>query len=532
MTRRLNIAAQHGYSMVAVMLVMLATSILAAAAFKAVGSDIPFARASQDRKQAYAAAEAGLEYYLYQLARDNDYWTKCTNVPEVAAGVPAPINLKDPDPGARRWRNVAGSTEARFSIELLPANGETACNTAKPEKTMLDENSGTFRIRSTGQSRGVTRSIVAVFRRTSFLDYLYFTDYETSDPLAYTNATDRANAATQCVKYRAQRAAFCTDITFPDFDKIRGPLHTNDDLLTCGSPDFGRDRNDAIEISGPQQGGWKAGSGTGCSNGTPDFLGTKRWPAPMLSVPTSNNKLLTFAQAGGRVYYGQTTIEFNGDGTMDTTSYNPTTGVLVTENNVGMPNNGVIFVDTNTRLGCSSIDGPLEQDYSDPKGCPIVTVHGSYTRSMTIGSAADILIDGNLTRAGDHVLGLVATNFVRVKHGVRNCPVVNGNTQCFVMDNVHIEAAILTLAHSFIVDNYSSGAAMGSLKVDGAIAQRFRGAVGTFNSSTGTLSTGYTKDYAYDVRLRYRSPPFFLDPISAAWRIIRANEQVKAAKVS
>jgi hypothetical protein len=301
MTRRLNISAQHGYSMVAVTLVMLATSILAAAAFKAVGGDIPFARASQDRKQAYAAAEAGLEYYLYQLARDNDYWAKCTNVPEVAPGVPAPINQQNPSATERRWRNVSGSSEARFSIELLPANDKTSCNPSQPEATMLDEDSGTFKIRSTGQSRGVTRSIVAVFRRSSFLDYLYFTDYETSDPLTYTDPTQRANAATQCVRYRAQRAAFCTDITFPDFDKIKGPLHTNDDLLTCGSPDFGSKRTDAIEISGPQTGGWQAGSGSGCSNGAPDFIGTKRWPAPMLAVPTSTNELLTFAQAGGRV---------------------------------------------------------------------------------------------------------------------------------------------------------------------------------------------------------------------------------------
>ena len=40
--------------------------------------------------------------------------------------------------------------------------------------------------------------------------------------------------------------------------------------------------------------------------------------------------------------------------------------------------------------------------------------------------------------------------------------------------------------------------------------------------------TGYTKDYNYDNRLRYRSPPYFLDPIQAAWRIIRSNEQVPA----
>ena len=50
--------------MAAVMLVLLATSIMAGATFAAVGADIPFTRASQDRKQAYAAAEAGVEYYL------------------------------------------------------------------------------------------------------------------------------------------------------------------------------------------------------------------------------------------------------------------------------------------------------------------------------------------------------------------------------------------------------------------------------------------------------------------------------------
>jgi len=28
----------------------------------------------------------------------------------------------------------------------------------------------------------------------------------------------------------------------------------------------------------------------------------------------------------------------------------------------------------------------------------------------------------------------------------------------------------------------------------------------------------------------HRSPPYFLDPVSAAWRIIRSNEQVPAAE--
>ena len=42
-----------------------------------------------------------------------------------------------------------------------------------------------------------------------------------------------------------------------------------------------------------------------------------------------------------------------------------------------------------------------------------------------------------------------------------------------------IDAAILAINHSFIVDNYNCGARLGTLNVIGAIAQKYRGAVGT-----------------------------------------------------
>jgi len=83
MSRRLK--AEHGFTMTAVILVLLATTILAGATFAAVTTDIPFARESQDRKQAYAAAESGLEYYMFQLSENNDYWTLCDTAPGPAA---------------------------------------------------------------------------------------------------------------------------------------------------------------------------------------------------------------------------------------------------------------------------------------------------------------------------------------------------------------------------------------------------------------------------------------------------------------
>jgi hypothetical protein len=78
----------------------------------------------------------------------------------------------------------------------------------------------------------------------------------------------------------------------------------------------------------------------------------------------------------------------------------------------------------------------------------------------------------------------------------------------------------------FVVDNFRCGAGLGNLNVTGAIAQKFRGAVGR---TAGSGHTGYIKNYVYDDRLKYRSPPYFLDPVQAAWKVNRSNEQVPAA---
>jgi hypothetical protein len=522
--------AEDGYTMAAVMLVLLATSIMAGAAFAAVGADIPFTRASQDRKEAYAAAEAGVEYYLYQLTRDNDYWRTCASAtgPD---GQPNPVNLKSPSPATRRWRTVAGTTDARFSIELLPANNTANCtvsDVAHPtaaDDTMIDKSTGTFRVRSTGQSRGITRSIVTTFRRSSFLDFIYFTDYEALDPITFDNAADQATALS-CVAYRPVRDAnsWCKSnmsITFPDWDRVNGPLHTNDDLLTCGHPVFGRPppgHSDVIEIGGNNAPGWTARSGCG---GPPTFNGAVRQPWGHLDIPPSNDRLKDAALTN-YLYYGQTSITVN-DTTMDVQTHNAAGG-NVTYNGLALPSNGVVFVE---KYGTCTIDSPVNLDYDNGPGCAILTVHGSYAKSLTMGSRDDILIDGNLTQkdGSDSVLGLIAQRFVRVKHDVTNACGSNNNA----MTNVRIDAAILALKDSFIVDNWECGGALGTLTVNGAIAQKFRGPVGTFQTD-GTRSSGYAKNYTYDDRLRYRSPPYFLEPVKASWKVVRNNEQVPAEK--
>jgi hypothetical protein len=88
------------------------------------------------------------------------------------------------------------------------------------------------------------------------------------------------------------------------------------------------------------------------------------------------------------------------------------------------------------------------------------------------------------------------------------------------LTNPTIYAAILAVNHSFIVDNYDCGNQLGTLHVYGAIAQLYRGPVGT----GGGGGTGYLKDYNYDDRLATTEPPYFLNPVSAHWFVSRQTE--------
>ena len=514
--RRPDLSSERGIALLVVILALAAGSTLGAIVLTAAGADLPFARASQERKQAYAAAEAGLEYYMFKLGEFNDYWTLCDQGPAPSPTDPNPVNQQWDGAGTdpRRWRTMHDG-KSQYTVELLPATGATCTPGTNAHTSMLDSSSGTFRVRATGRAGGVTRTVVTTLRRRSFLDFIYFTDFETRDPAQYPDPAVADWAAANCAKPRASRPSGCVPIQFGSSDEINGPLHTNDDLLTCGAVKFGRDSDDNIEVSGPA--GWANASG--CS-GSPNFQGKYMPNADPLHVPPSNSGLATVAAANGYTYTGRTTIRLRNN-VMDVTTGSP----AVTTTNVPLPPNGVIYVNNGT---CTGTKTPLLQRYDDPVGCAVAYVSGTYSRSLTIGSANDIVVTGNLRKdpTTDSVFGLIANNNVRVYHPVTrsnwNDP-DSCNNATGTMENVTIEAAILALTHSFVVDNFRCGDDMDKLNVIGAIAQKFRGAVGT------TEPTGYTKNYVYDDRLRYRSPPFFLDPVQAAWKVNRSNEQVPAA---
>ncbi len=195
----------------------------------------------------------------------------------------------------------------------------------------------------------------------------------------------------------------------------------------------------------------------------------------------------------------------------------------------------IIYVSNGT---CSASYSPYFSSsanvYNKSSDCGNVYVSGNYSSSLTIAAQNDIIIEGSVTTnlSGTAVMGMVANNFIRVMHGVTTR---SGTTQgqcgsaanvaAQTLSSLRIDAAVLALTHSFIVDNFDCGAPIGGtpptagLIVNGVIAQLFRGTVGT--TSGGSSVTGYLKNYTYDDRLKVQQPPYLFELASASWRVVR-----------
>ena len=201
--------------------------------------------------------------------------------------------------------------------------------------------------------------------------------------------------------------------------------------------------------------------------------------------------------------------------------------------------------------------------------------------ALTIASQNNIIVDGNITYTAadcgssfnstfahqcqynsgttpNDTLGLIAYHFVEVDNPIT--PIVS-NTTCsgsgffyhctttYTGGNIEpacgssgapavplcnpdtgsgltIDAAILALNDSFIVNNYTvSTGTEGQLNIYGTIDQDWRGAVGTFgysnsichSSSTECVLSGYSKYYLWDSRLDYVTVPAYLNPGTPSW---------------
>jgi hypothetical protein len=483
--------------------VLAVTMLITAALFAAVLEDSSLNQYTLDSQRAYDAASAGANAFLYQLNQNPSYWATCSNDVQAKTSVPG------------------STTGEKYSYTYVPANGNTTCTGNPPTASLIDNNTASLGMEFTGYSGNpqVTRTIVASFRKASPLDFLWYTVYEALDK--------SISGYSDCgVFLRNGRDSNC-NINWVSGDVINGPMYTQDQYLIDGAATFGRNANDKIESAAP---GTSAAdicadnnSGTIVEDncGTAVMNGTPVPNAPTISPPSNNTQLLTDATTYGKTYTGTTTITLNG--TSATVVNCPSSCTTTTVNLVQYP---VIYVSNGTNCTPYAYS-PFNVAYSTSGCTGDVYVSGSYTTPLTIGAANNIIIDGSITTSssgpstltGNAVLGLIANAFIRVMHGVTypdgTCDSNSTNVSNQTFSNLTIDAAMLAIQHSFIVDNFSCGGSLGNLTVNGAIAQYFRGAVGT------TGNTGYLKNYTYDDRLKVLSPPYLFDISTADWQLSR-----------
>jgi type II secretory pathway pseudopilin PulG len=541
---------EDGFTMIVTVIGLSLMAALTLVAVTAVSGDTHLTVRDVQQKKAYEAAKAGIDDYAYRLHANTAYWTQCSGT----AG-----DAVNPDGSITKKLKVPGSNTSEYAIELLPSTSQTTysqCNTSNPTLSMLqstDPLKGTFRIRSTGYAGSAKQSIVATFKPASFLDYVYFTQRETSDPSTYGSTTNVEAAEKQCSKTIAEgryktkansSVGYCDVIHFISGDFINGPMHTNDAFVICGSPTLGGSAADPVEVSGPPK-GWFSDSEienntSSCSGSEKNFKGTLTANSSALTPPPSNNELNLVAQSQF-LFKGQVRICLNGK-SMTVMTYS-TSNSCASPSNVkysgAIPSNGVVYVEE----GVCSVPKytPFNVSYAvntENEGCGNAYVQGTYTGQLTIGTYNSIIITGNLCNEScsatlpfknEAVLGLVANNFARIYHPTEikktwNQKRERWDEECVdatgaLSSGVTIDAAILAISHSFIVDSYNCGSSLGTLTVHGAIAQYYRGAVGTGSGSSS--STGYVKSYNYDSRLRYIQPPSFISPVKTAWVIGR-----------
>jgi type II secretory pathway pseudopilin PulG len=504
---RARLADERGFTLLATVGVMFVTAMLLTAAFIVATGDSHLSYRDTASKQAYYAAVAGIQQYEYELQANPDYWQTC----------------KTPS------GTLPEESHAEYEIKLLPAKGQTECSTAAPFTSMIESSgaaANTFRVKSTGKVGPATRSVVSTFEVAGFLDYIYFTNFEQGDPKIFEPGKEKECEKKYYTQWSAEGKS-CVSIEFATGDSVNGPMHTNDSADVGGAATFGREGHnpaDVVEINGGTY------PTAGCKTTAKYYTASGCYTKGATLQPPENDTSLGFYVEPENTFEGVTYLELKGsegtEGKIAVTTYD-SKGVEQ-KKTINWPKNGLIYVKESPSVSCtyefSIASSDEETERKNEKGCGTVYVKGTYKKSLTVAGERELVINGEIyptnvaaslgsAPSGTATLGLIASKFVRIYH---EC---SGSKNGVSLENPWIYAAILSTEHSFIVDHYDCGATLGKLHIYGAIAQNYRGAVGTGGGFGG--GTGYLKDYKYDERLATEEPPYFLAPLKAGWKIGR-----------
>lgn len=318
-----------------------------------------------------------------------------------------------------------------------------------------------YRVSSVGTIGFTTQTVTNYLQTDNYARYIWFTDSESYDG---------------------------TNVWFWDQDHLNGPTHTNGHFNIKGDPVFDGEVRSVDNYIRYYNNGSNINS-SDLSNAPydePVFGDTVTLGSDSINMPTQALNLRAASTNGGLRLTGNSTVVLNANGTMNVT--NAARGWY--NRNMALPGNGALFVR----------DGNL-------------TLSGTLSGRLTVGSSRDIIITDDILYANDprlpgststDTLGIIAESDVIIDE---DAP-----------DDLEIDASIMALNTSFMLEEWWTNGARGTLSVFGGIIQKQRGPVGTFSGTTKV--SGYSKDYNYDVRLLSSPPPFVPttdDYITLSW---------------
>lgn len=561
-----------GYALPAVIGIGMVLLILITGSLAVTTSGVRKADTDQDWNGAGTAAYAGVAEYQSRLSNDSTYQKYGNPASTFTQSSSSSVAL----PGAG-LTNPAFGVGAAGTWADIPTGDGTA-PTASYRYEVNNANyalSGVIKLRATGRVGDVTRTLVADLKQEGFIDFLYFSDYETQDP--------SLTGTTNCDRYEwavGTRASSCA-IQFGDADVLNGPVHTNDHMRVCGTTFNGPVTSASTKtpkfttVSGCGQISWAV-------NGGPTYRGVISMPPTNAEMKKETRNDLADVPRPGCLYTGPTTITLKSDGTMNVISpYTVATTTAATKAGAGKPDmcgtpgtvapsiargslgsvgganipvldTNLIFVqnvpsvstdanywgtamprdftcrnagrsDEGWTFGARSFPTTNEVTPSDSTsdspayGCKDgnVFVEGTFDGAMTIAAENYVYVTNNIfyTDVSSSILGLVGNNAVWVWNPLKYQSSSNYSLVSAIGGtNRTISAAILSVAHTFTVQNFDRGPGRGTLTINGAIAQKFRGAV-------AQGSSGYAKNYNYDPRFKATAPPKFLSPVSTTYGV-------------
>jgi hypothetical protein len=246
--------------------------------------------ADRNYQNAMAAAYAGLADYQSKISNNNSYEQYGSSTSQFTKSSGSNV-VANSNPAFTSFVAVPSTTDEFFRYEV---------------DNSAFQSQGILKVRVTGMSGNVTRSLVANLKGDGFIDYLYFTNYESADPTI---------TGSKCTVGYQWAGTNCPAVQFGSGDVLNGPVRTNDDFTSCGGTFNGAvEDNDGIVLPKTKT--------QGCAAST--FNGGSPTTVPYLGLPALNTNMAQEARTDvpasvpspGCLYTGPTKVLFNGDGTM------------------------------------------------------------------------------------------------------------------------------------------------------------------------------------------------------------------------